>query len=483
MYIIMNTCTAAVTGQALRNLFAVHGLPDQIVSNNGRMFIGHEFQEITRKNGIRHITSAPYHPQTNGQAERVAKILKQLLRKNGFENITTVLARALFAMRTTPHGSTGVTPTELLMGRRLTNRMDRLHPEKNSDEASEEKNPPNKFKSPDQVYLRNYSGIGKWTPGTIKTALGPRNYEVITEDGTTAKRHQEQLIRRLSKGEVEETVEGFDKEKEDHPEKGKEETFPTRPIRSRRPPERLYIGYRKLCSKWVTKLLTREMMQTQKEICLDLIESYRVNSEIKRENIHWSNTNSIWGSASFSSFIFITMDRKKVCKKSSAKKKMMNIELKPEIIEKHEQGVRVVDLSRQYGRSTSMICSVLKRKESIKSVTPAKGLTIISKLRTSLHENMEKLLMVWVTENHLQGDTLTQTIIFEKARAIYGDLLKQTPQTSIDEASEESFKASRGWFEIFKKRSGIVRHGEAVMEGSPRHNEYENVPSNEHTVK
>ncbi|GIY62867.1 hypothetical protein CDAR_122691 [Caerostris darwini] len=112
-----------------------------------------------------------------------------------------------------------------------------------------------------------------------------------------------------------------------------------------------------------------------------------------------------------------------------------------------------------------MICSVLKRKESIKSVTPAKGLTIISKLRTTLHENMEKLLMVWVTEKQLQGDTLTQTIICEKARAIYGDLLKQTPQTSIDEASEESFKASRGWFENFKKRSGIhsvVRHGEAA---------------------
>ncbi|UYV79757.1 hypothetical protein LAZ67_18000572 [Cordylochernes scorpioides] len=90
-----------------------------------------------------------------------------------------------------------------------------------------------------------------------------------------------------------------------------------------------------------------------------------------------------------------------------------------------------------YGRSTSMICSVLKRKESIKSVTPAKGLMIISKLRTSLHENMEKLLMVWVTEKQLQGDTLTQTIICEKAKAIYGDLLKQTPQTSIDEASED----------------------------------------------
>ncbi|UYV70732.1 hypothetical protein LAZ67_8000400 [Cordylochernes scorpioides] len=210
----------------------------------------------------------------------------------------------------------------------------------------------------------------------------------------------------------------------------------------------------------------------------DTMSLLRSDGSISRSSLRISDRisvsyerNSRYEFGCFSSFIFITMDRKKVCKKSSAKKKMMSIELKREIIEKHEQGVRVVDLSRQYGRSTSMICSVLKRKESIKSVTPAKGLTIISKLLTSLHENMEKLLMVWVTEKQLQGDTLTQTIICEKARAIYGDLLKQTPQTSIDEASEESFKASRAWFENFKKRSGIhsvVRHGEQVPKNGIR---------------
>ncbi|PVD37059.1 hypothetical protein C0Q70_04052 [Pomacea canaliculata] len=100
------------------------------------------------------------------------------------------------------------------------------------------------------------------------------------------------------------------------------------------------------------------------------------------------------------------------------KKKMMSIELKREIVEKHEQGVRVIDLARMYGRSTSMICSELKQ-ELIKGTTPARGVTIISKLRTSLHEKMEKLLTVWVTEKQLQGGTLTQSIMCEKARAIY----------------------------------------------------------------
>ncbi|GBO32660.1 hypothetical protein AVEN_3065-1 [Araneus ventricosus] len=138
------------------------------------------------------------------------------------------------------------------------------------------------------------------------------------------------------------------------------------------------------------------------------------------------------------------MGPKKVSGKVSVQNKMMSIELKREIIEKNEQGVRVADLARQYGRSTSTICTVRKQKESIKDGETADGL---------------------VTEKQLKGDTLTQGIICEKARAIYGDLLNQTPRTSTDEASEDSFKASRGWFDNFRKRTGIhsvVRHGEAA---------------------
>ncbi|UYV70804.1 K02A2.6-like [Cordylochernes scorpioides] len=99
--IIMDHCTATATVRVLRDLFAVHGLPEQVVSDNGRMFVGHEFQEFLRINGIRHITSAPYHPQTNGQAERVVQTLKQLIRKNGWENISVTLPRALVERETT----------------------------------------------------------------------------------------------------------------------------------------------------------------------------------------------------------------------------------------------------------------------------------------------------------------------------------------------------------------------------------------------
>ena len=84
-------------------------------------------------------------------------------------------------------------------------------------------------------------------------------------------------------------------------------------------------------------------------------------------------------------FLYISMGPKKASDKGSSekKKRMMSMEIKHEIIEKHERGVRVSDLARQYDRSTSTICTILKQKDAIKAVNPSKGITIISKLRCS----------------------------------------------------------------------------------------------------
>ena len=93
------------------------------------------------------------------------------------------------------------------------------------------------------------------------------------------------------------------------------------------------------------------------------------------------------------------------------KKKMMLLEMKHEIIEKHEQGVRCVDLVRQYKQSTSTICKILKQKESIKTMKPASGITTISKHRTSVHEGMERLMLVWLKDKELARYTVMEGII------------------------------------------------------------------------
>lgn len=113
-------------------------------------------------------------------------------------------------------------------------------------------------------------------------------------------------------------------------------------------------------------------------------------------------------------------------------------------------------LARQYKSNPSTISTLLKRKESIKAVMSARGVKIFFKQPTSIHWNMEK---------QLTGDTMTKVIICKTTRAIYADLLRQTPGTSTDKATGEPFKASLGWLENFNKSTDIyfvVRHGEAA---------------------
>ena len=114
----------------------------------------------------------------------------------------------------------------------------------------------------------------------------------------------------------------------------------------------------------------------------------------------------------------------------------MSIELKKDIIQKHENGIRVIELARLYDRSMSTICTLLKQKDAIKNATSAKGTTILSQLRTDFHEEIEKLLFVWLKDKELANDTMTEGMTCEKVRTIYADLKREAALTS--EATEDS---------------------------------------------
>ncbi len=74
---LMKSIIATKTIEELRMIFATHGLPQRVVTDNGPTFTSSEFQEFMSRNGIRLIHSAPYHPSTNGLAERAVQSFKQ----------------------------------------------------------------------------------------------------------------------------------------------------------------------------------------------------------------------------------------------------------------------------------------------------------------------------------------------------------------------------------------------------------------------
>ena len=121
------------TIDVLRDLFARFGIPEQIVSDNGAQFVSEEFQAFIRSNGIRHITSAPYHLATNGLVERAIQTFKQALRSmyQSSKPVKEKLAKFLIPYRNTPRSTTGVSPAQLLLGRPLRTRLDLVKPNLN----------------------------------------------------------------------------------------------------------------------------------------------------------------------------------------------------------------------------------------------------------------------------------------------------------------------------------------------------------------
>ena len=96
----------------------MHGLPQQLVLDNGAAFINHDFKLFMDKNGIRHSLTSPYHPRSNGLGEYAVQTFKITIKKlDG--HLETRLSRFLLQYGITPQSTTGLSPLELRMGRRL----------------------------------------------------------------------------------------------------------------------------------------------------------------------------------------------------------------------------------------------------------------------------------------------------------------------------------------------------------------------------
>ena len=191
----------------LQTLFSTHGLPEIIVSDNGPAFRSEEFKDYLSSNGIRHIQSAPYHPASNGLAEWAVQSFKRAMKK-ATGSLAVQLNEFLFRYRITPHTTTGRTPAELLMGRRLRSRLSLLLPNAASkvhkaQEAQRKIHDHHTklrtFSISDPVFVRNFNNkTPLWLSGHIKEKTGPLSYKVSLDDGRIIRRHVDHIRHRTA---------------------------------------------------------------------------------------------------------------------------------------------------------------------------------------------------------------------------------------------------------------------------------------------
>lgn len=191
--------SSKTTIKICREIFSRFGMPKYIVSDNGRQFLSHEFKEFLRNNGIKQKLTAPYHPATNGLAERFVQTIKQAIRatNSSSHDREKELYKILLQFRKMPHTATNKSPSALIFNREIRSRLDVIKPEGDSIHDNVSRIPKHcnvrTYELNTRIMVRNYSDSEKWVFGLIIRRLGNLHYLIKLDDGRVCKRHVNQL--------------------------------------------------------------------------------------------------------------------------------------------------------------------------------------------------------------------------------------------------------------------------------------------------
>eukprot|EP00731_Ephydatia_muelleri_P035708 Em0150g6a len=171
-YPCIHTTTSSTksTTELLEQDFSHFSYPHAIVSDNATTFSSEEFQSWCRERGITHLTGAPYHPATNGAAERLVQTFKHALSKS------TLPPRAALQ--------------EFLMQYRRTPLAEGYSPSEWPKDGRPEQQPSHRKKR----FLKGQEKDPRWVPALVTKVFGSRSCNVkVVPKGSTWRRHIEQL--------------------------------------------------------------------------------------------------------------------------------------------------------------------------------------------------------------------------------------------------------------------------------------------------
>ena len=186
-----------------KSIFARHGVPEVVVSDNGPQYSG-AYKKFAKDYQFTHVTSSPYYPQSNGEAERAVGTIKRLLSKGNDPYL------AILSYRSTPLQN-GFSPSELLMNRKLRTTVPITREQRKPNvpdqallKAREEEIKRNQKRNFDRrCGVRELPELNPgdlvWIPdreeeAVVQDEVAPRSYNVDTPEGTV-RRNRRALVR------------------------------------------------------------------------------------------------------------------------------------------------------------------------------------------------------------------------------------------------------------------------------------------------
>ncbi|XP_043471652.1 uncharacterized protein K02A2.6-like [Leptopilina heterotoma] len=215
---VLRSITAKETINSLKEMFARLGFPATVTCDNGKQFTSNEFKSFCDELGIRIFSTIPYWPQQNGEVERQNRdILKRLkisqIQKSDWKDD---LLTYLMMYNSTPHATTGRTPSELFYRRQFRDKLPSLINIENKETDQEVRdrdiqkklygkiNEDRKRKAKEQsvepgqkVYVQNFQKQNKLTPNfhpEPHTVIGSEGNEVHVRNDSTGQEFKRNVI-------------------------------------------------------------------------------------------------------------------------------------------------------------------------------------------------------------------------------------------------------------------------------------------------
>jgi hypothetical protein len=164
------------------------GLCETLVSDGGPPFNSRKFTEFCTDRGIKHVLSPPYHPQSNGLAEKSVQVFKNFAKKKHYiQNPTSThteflkeIINFLFAFRNTPNSVTRLCPSELFLKSKCKTLLTNLNPKYSTNTVQEKVKIKKQFHNGQNVYIKvQNDGLINWRKGRIVCPVSDVVYKVF----------------------------------------------------------------------------------------------------------------------------------------------------------------------------------------------------------------------------------------------------------------------------------------------------------------
>ncbi|XP_028400838.1 uncharacterized protein K02A2.6-like [Dendronephthya gigantea] len=158
-------------------------------------------------NGIQRILVAPYHPSSNGQAERFVQTFKHFMKASDSKSSARLQLKVnnfLLTYRSTPRATTHETPAKLFLQREVRTRLSLVKPDLTRTVAHEQSKMKShfdqhtksrQFAPGDNVLAKDFTSSERWQPAQVLQRKSIRSYSVQLSDGRVWNRHVDHLIR------------------------------------------------------------------------------------------------------------------------------------------------------------------------------------------------------------------------------------------------------------------------------------------------